>query len=467
MKPINTNLPIVGFWDTRQGGRTENQDSCGFIDTPLGLIAVVCDGMGGGPAGQLASNTAVQKIVEYVMNAPQEETRMEVMKKAVEYAHHTILGITNENPRLKGMGTTVASVLINSDSAIIAHVGDSRVYQLRRGHKIFRTADHSYVAELVRSGEISEERARLHPQSNLLLKALGGNQNNLADVEERPYEADDRFMICTDGIWGMLPEKELIQKTARIPSLAGAVDGTILEVDELGRKNGNTHDNMTIALLETKQDSKLKEKMSKKVLRIMQILAAVCVVSLLINVFLAVKLFTPSDSEKQLTILNEQIKERDQQILDLQKEINKLNGDVAKSKQETADAKLEVAEEQTKAAKRAQEEAEKKVKEAQAAAERAKASAQQAQKAAKDINSRISAVVNTLAQARDKKEGKERKNLRAKASSDLKTLATKDPKHKAIYEDVIKQLSYTVATSNTEKGKGHYNVLINRLKTIK
>ena len=72
-------MPVVGFWDTRQGGRAENQDSCGFIDTPLGLVAIVCDGMGGGPAGQLASSTAVKKIVEYIMKAPEDLNRTEIM----------------------------------------------------------------------------------------------------------------------------------------------------------------------------------------------------------------------------------------------------------------------------------------------------------------------------------------------------------------------------------------------------
>ena len=68
-------MPFAGYWDTRQGGRPENQDSCGFIDTDKGLIAVVCDGMGGGPGGQLASTIAVQKIVEYVVGAPQDMPR--------------------------------------------------------------------------------------------------------------------------------------------------------------------------------------------------------------------------------------------------------------------------------------------------------------------------------------------------------------------------------------------------------
>ena len=74
MKPINTSLPITGFWDSRQGGRDENQDQCAVVDTPLGFLALVCDGMGGGPSGSLASDTAVRKIYEY-LNAPHSHYR--------------------------------------------------------------------------------------------------------------------------------------------------------------------------------------------------------------------------------------------------------------------------------------------------------------------------------------------------------------------------------------------------------
>ena len=179
MKEINTsefaNL-ITGYWDTRKGGRAENQDSCGFIDTPLGFVAIVCDGMGGGPSGQLASSTAVQKMVEYIVNVPAGQSRSEVMKQAIEYAHQTILEMGKANPSLRGMGTTVAAVLINDYSAIIAHVGDSRVYQFRWKQKIFRTADHSMVGELVRNGTLTEEQARLSSQSNIITKALNLNE---------------------------------------------------------------------------------------------------------------------------------------------------------------------------------------------------------------------------------------------------------------------------------------------------
>ena len=106
MNTIKTATPIAGYWDTRQGGRVENQDSCGFLDTEKGLIAVVCDGMGGGPSGQLASTIAVQKIVEYVVNAPMDMPRTEMVAQAIEYAHQSILAKTAENPALRGMGNS-------------------------------------------------------------------------------------------------------------------------------------------------------------------------------------------------------------------------------------------------------------------------------------------------------------------------------------------------------------------------
>ena len=261
MNSIKTTNPIIGYWDSRQGGRSENQDSCGFLDTPHGHLAVVCDGMGGGPAGKLASTIAVQNILGYVGNAPVEEKPAEVMRKAVESAQQAILEEVGKRPELNGMGTTVAAVLIGNEAAVVAHVGDSRVYQFRRGKKIFRTEDHSWVAEMVRNKSLTEEQARLSSQSNIITRALGGKSDELADIDILPYEEGDRFMLCTDGIWGMLTEKELIQRAAQTPSLAGAVDGLVLEVDEEGRHSGNTHDNLTLAIIETKSNSIKKGKM--------------------------------------------------------------------------------------------------------------------------------------------------------------------------------------------------------------
>lgn len=470
MKPIKTSLPISGFWDTRQGGRAENQDSCGFIDTPLGLAAIVCDGMGGGPSGQLASSTAVQKIVEYIMNAPEGMSRSEVMKNAIEYAHHTILQMGTQKPALRGMGTTVAAVLVNDYSAIIAHVGDSRVYQFRWKRKIFRTADHSMVGELVRNGTLTEEQARLSSQSNIITKALGGNLTNLAEVTERPYEKGDRFMICSDGIWGMMPEKELIRRTAKTPSLSGAVDGTVVEVDEIGRNEGNTHDNLTIAMLEMKKDSKLKEKMSKKSLIIIGILAALFLMSMAANLVLGYFLWSPKDKQQTETTKQE-LAEKDKQIKTLTDSISKLRGDVAEAKDKAADAKLENAANTEKAAKEKQAQVEREKAEAeQKAKEAEKAKAEtpkQQQTDSSEIKKKVEHVITILSKAKVRNNDKEKERLRKLAIKELEELSKIDSnaQHKKVYNDVATKLNSSFAKMNGDP-KNHYKILIDNLNKL-
>ena len=467
MKTIKTKLPYSGYWDTRQGGRAENQDNCGFLDTPHGLIAVVCDGMGGGPAGLMASSTAVQKIVEYVVNAPADMLRTDILRQAVDYAHEAIIALGTEQPQLRGMGTTVTAVLINDYSAVIAHVGDSRIYHLRRGQAIFRTADHSMVAELVRNKTLTEEQARLSSQSNIITRALGGQINEqLADVTERAYERGDRFVLCTDGIWGMMPEPQLVKKMAKTTSPSGAVDNIVLEVDNLGRNDGNTHDNLTKALIKTKKDSILKEKMSKKALRIIAILAALCLVSIIANSILIAKLNTPDPKEQQVKELNEQLSDKSKQIETLQSQVGQLKSDIANERNKAADAKMDAANEKAKAAEKAKAEAEAAAERAKAEAQKAQDSAAKAQQAANEIAKRRTGVINNLKQAQKRNEDKERQRLRTNAINELKTLAAKDPKNKATYNDVIQKLNNSVAKQNKDD-KGHYAMLIKQLEKIK
>lgn len=459
MKPIKTSSPISGFWDSRQGGRAENQDACGFLDTDKGLILVVCDGMGGGPAGQLASTTAVQKAVEYIVNTSADIPHTEMVRNAIEFAHQSILAITNEKPTLRGMGSTIAMILIDEQSAVIGHVGDSRVYQFRRGQKIFRTADHSLVADLVRNGSLTEEQARLSSQSNIITKALGGKMDNLADVTERPYEEGDRFVLCTDGIWGMMPEKELIHRMAKTKSLAGAVDSVVLEVEEKGRNSGNSHDNLTIALFETKHNSILKEKMSKKTFRILLAMAVVCIASLIINITLVSKLNTPNPYKKKVEELEAVIAQKNNTISNLEKE-------VVNQKKNVADEKLKVAQEKEKAADKAREEADRRAKEAREALEKANEAAKKTQKLSSVVKTKVNKVVDVLTQAKNRKEDKERKRLRSVAVAELKLLVEHDPTHKDIYNNVIEKLGNSIATSNSNQAKGHYDILINKLKNI-
>lgn len=286
---IDTKQPFIGYGESRQGGRSENQDSFGFADTNFGLLVTVCDGMGGGPGGKTASSLAVKEIIDGVMESHDDETPSNVLLKAIHRANRALLDAIEENPRLKGMGTTCTALLINKDSAIIAHVGDSRVYQLRHGRKVFRTFDHSLVFDLVKEKVITEEQARLSEQSNIITRALGLEAKLKIDITERAYEKGDRFMLSSDGIHGTMLENELIKKATKNKNVGQTVDDIATFVDGEGRNKGGGHDNLTIAIIETKNHSKLKEKMSTRNKFIVISLAALLLVSLVFNISQGIK----------------------------------------------------------------------------------------------------------------------------------------------------------------------------------
>lgn len=264
LQTITSDLPFVGCGESRIGGRSENQDSYGFHDTPWGLLVTVCDGMGGGPGGKTASSIAVMHIVDGVADADKSNKPIEVLHEAIRGANMAVIKAQEVNPSLKGMGTTCTALLINNNSAIVAHVGDSRVYQLRGCHKVFRTFDHSMVFEMVKKGLITEEQARLSDNSNIITRALGIKQDVKIDISELPFEKNDRFVLCSDGIHGTMPEYELVKRCGSRKKLNQIVDGLADYVDQLGKKQGGGHDNLTVAIIETKVKSKLKEKMSTR-----------------------------------------------------------------------------------------------------------------------------------------------------------------------------------------------------------
>ena len=196
---------FVGFAESRIGGRPENQDSYGYKETSLGFLLTVCDGMGGGPGGKTASSIAVQEIITGVDEANEDEEVANIIIKAIRRANMAVIEAGNENPSLQGMGSTATVLLLSEKSAFVAHVGDSRVYQIRGGKKIFRTYDHSMVFELVKQKVITEEQARLSAQSNVITRALGMLPDLEVDIVERPYIKGDRFVLCSDGIHGAMP----------------------------------------------------------------------------------------------------------------------------------------------------------------------------------------------------------------------------------------------------------------------
>ena len=207
---------LTAFAESRIGGRPENQDSYGWKETSLGYLVTVCDGMGGGPGGKTASTIAVSEIITGISEANKDEEIPNIIIKAIRRANMAIIEAGNETPALKGMGSTATVLLISENSAFVAHVGDSRVYQIRSGKKIFRTFDHSMVFEMVQQGVITEEQARLSAQSNIITRALGIKPDVEVSIKEVSFEAGDRFVLCSDGIHGSMPEEEFIKMLSKI-----------------------------------------------------------------------------------------------------------------------------------------------------------------------------------------------------------------------------------------------------------
>lgn len=292
---------LKGYAESRIGGRTENQDSFGFSETPFGFLVTVCDGMGGGPGGKTASSIAVKEIIQGVIEGNKEEELSNILIKSIRRANLAIIAKGSEASELKGMGSTCTVLLINEESAIIAHVGDSRIYQLRGKTKVFRTFDHSMVFGLVKQKVITEEQARLSAQSNVITRALGMKPDVEVDIAIRPYLSKDRFLLCTDGIHGSLPENELISLVADQKHSLGAItDGIATTVDGNGRAGGGGHDNLTLAIIEPIINSKKKDKMSKNLKISLLVLGILSFASIIGNIVM----YTQRNTTDNTSVVN-------------------------------------------------------------------------------------------------------------------------------------------------------------------
>ncbi len=298
---ISHKTPLHGMLSSMQGGRPENQDDFGFLDTPLGFLLVVCDGMGGGPSGKLASYLAKSEVLRIVSSANEHSSRTETLKRAVSSANSLLLKRMEADMRLRGMGTTLVAVLINQKSAIIAHLGDSRCYRTHSNQIVFRTKDHSLVGELVQNKVITEEQARTSPQSNVITRALGATNNHVPEIEEVPYQKGDRFILCTDGVWGMFQHDVLKDFWVEKLDVASIVNKVALKIDEVGFSQGGKHDNHTLAVIEMDSFSLKKDKMDMRTKVLLSLLMTLLVVSVIFNVVCCLKL----GAQPQIKMLSE------------------------------------------------------------------------------------------------------------------------------------------------------------------
>jgi protein phosphatase len=193
--------------------RKANEDNCYAAETPNGFLFAVCDGMGGHVGGARASAIAVNSIVKFLTKEHYAAVG-QALEDALNYANRQILRVASEEPELKGMGTTACILLLRDDRAYFAHIGDSRIYlYCSKQQKLHRlTKDHSVVQGLVDHGVISEAEAEHHPNKNRILKTLGIKRNIQPDICTMPVlpAKDDVFLICSDGLSGMVDD-ELLQ----------------------------------------------------------------------------------------------------------------------------------------------------------------------------------------------------------------------------------------------------------------
>lgn len=197
--------------------RQNNEDALGHHvppDGPVllgkGALFAVADGVGGQKAGEVASRAAVEALIaEYY--SPRAPHRVETaLRQAIQAANLRVFNLAHgRDADLRGMQTTLTALALSGRQAYIAHAGDSRAYLLRNGTLTQLTGDHSEAAELLRLRLITEEQAKDHPRRSVITRALGSNLLMRPDFSRTPVLPDDRFLLCTDGLWGEVEPSDL------------------------------------------------------------------------------------------------------------------------------------------------------------------------------------------------------------------------------------------------------------------
>lgn len=237
----------LGFKSNTGAVREKNEDACFVI--PSHDVYVVADGVGGNNAGEVASRTVVQGIAEYVKDVPLEECESD--EAICSYFIDCLATVNREVYRLgqdhrehRGMATTVVVAYIRGEKAYIMNVGDSRAYLFRNEQLEQLTEDHTYVNELLKSGAITQEEAESHSQRNLITRAIGADMFVRSDFYRVPVQEDDILMLCSDGLYGEVPEKQIIEILSREENLS---DTCTMLVD--AAIEGGGRDNITVVLV--------------------------------------------------------------------------------------------------------------------------------------------------------------------------------------------------------------------------
>ncbi|HEV7487134.1 MAG TPA: Stp1/IreP family PP2C-type Ser/Thr phosphatase [Thermoanaerobaculia bacterium] len=237
--------------------RQHNEDT--FLVADEAQLFLVADGMGGHAAGEIASRIAVDSISEFIVHTKEDDgtwphaydehyTRTtNRLMAALRMANTRVLEAMRKDAKLRGMGTTVVACMADDGKISVAHVGDSRAYMIRGG-KISRiTNDHSWVYEQVQAGMLTEAEAEKHPLRNVITRALGGALAVNPDASEIESRPGDIYLLCSDGLTGMVPEEEILKL---VTENADDLEKACKELIDTANARGGL-DNVTAILVKT------------------------------------------------------------------------------------------------------------------------------------------------------------------------------------------------------------------------
>lgn len=228
--------------------RDMNQDAY-YASQPSDTVGlyIVADGMGGYNGGEIASSLAVTSAKNYIENnfAEIEHTKeklQELVKNAIEYANMIVYEKSKEIQQLEGMGTTIEVALVHNNRVYIGHVGDSRIYRIRKNFIRKLTTDHSYVEKLIKDGTITRDQAEHHPKKNMLTNALGCTSYVEPDILVKGFQKDDILVLTTDGLTNMVSDEKIYSIVTDIIEVAA--DELIEKANQAGGL-----DNITVVIV--------------------------------------------------------------------------------------------------------------------------------------------------------------------------------------------------------------------------
>lgn len=233
-------MKLVAAGRTDVGRERDHNEDTFLVDIDAGLF-LVCDGMGGHRAGEVASRLAAETVAE-AMRASTGGSRLQALDQAIRLANARVVQEGLQNRTRKGLGTTIVALVRDGDTVGIAHVGDSRCYRFRGGTIQRMTRDHSLVEEL--GGDDPAVHAALSGYSNVITRALGTATDTVPDLRREPLQVGDIYLLCSDGLSGVVDDATMAKVLASEPDL----DAACRTLVDIANERGGP-DNITVVLV--------------------------------------------------------------------------------------------------------------------------------------------------------------------------------------------------------------------------